>query len=129
MAKNICNTVRDAARYLDQHFPKWINKVSVDTLDMGSYYTCVLGQVIGGVDEASQYVRSHWDISAMEARAFYRYDDEWKALINERLGKAPAPSDIVVAVDSVTVTIGGVSVNLTQDKLKALIAQLQKFVV
>jgi hypothetical protein len=135
MSKNLCNTVADAARYLDKHYPGWATKIDTVRLDMTDYARCIMGQVIGDTQRAANFV---WDTFRPEGRtdgqAFYEGKEAWIAEINKRLWpveyKRPYDdSDIVVAVDAVKVSIGDVTVTLTQDKLKALIAQLQKFVV
>ena len=37
--------IADSAAVLDEHKPGWYKKVDLDTLDMESPYSCVLGQV------------------------------------------------------------------------------------
>lgn len=134
MAKNPCNTATQAARWMDKNYPGWAKKIDTNRLCMVSYSDCILGQVIGNSDKASDKFAESFNYSGKAGTAFYdsRQKNAWLVEINKRLAKAqtkPATNDIAVAVDSINVTIGGVSVNLTQDKLKGLISQLQKFVV
>lgn len=59
--------VEIGARFLDDTVPNWRNLVSLDRLDMGSMYSCVLGQLYGwplGVKALEEW----WEIT--EPRAY-----------------------------------------------------------
>lgn len=54
---NIAERVARGAVWLDEHYPHWVGKVEISTLDLASCHLCVLGQVFTGcipADEQSQ---------------------------------------------------------------------------
>ena len=39
------DSIREGTRYLDTHYPHWEEKIDLDTLDLGDFHACVLGQL------------------------------------------------------------------------------------
>ena len=42
-----CEAAKRGAEFLDEKDPKWAQKVNLTTLDLGSQFFCVLGQLYG----------------------------------------------------------------------------------
>lgn len=83
--------VTAGATYLDEVVPDWLGRIDVDTLDIASCSTCILGQLFGGSLDGR--LRLELDLEFARDLGFYNYPDiweygdlteAWKTLITDR---------------------------------------------
>lgn len=87
----MADTIKDAALYLDNVFPKWYEKISTSTLNMRATTKCILGQLYGHYWDALDTSRTSESLVYNFKQVYYnsfqeRADvDEWLTEINNRL--------------------------------------------
>lgn len=98
MTLTITERVAAGAAWLDENKPGWVERISLDKLDIESDCGCALGQVYGGYNDSPYTARWHAkgkylavergfvvDILENDQRGAYAaLTAEWKRIIQER---------------------------------------------
>jgi hypothetical protein len=88
---SIAERVAAGAAWLDEHRPGWVERVNLDTLDLGDSCECVLGQEYGDFWKAptevifEDYVRGfNRSSSRDDSSAYEPLTAAWRVLIEAR---------------------------------------------
>lgn len=92
MSTSVAERVTAGAEWLDEHEPGWVERISVDRLDIANPFDCVLGQLYGNYWGAPLNLFNDEDEGSMRAAVlgfsgeeFDLLTVEWRALIKERV--------------------------------------------
>jgi hypothetical protein len=82
-------TVAEAARLLDEKYPKWENKIDVDKLNLSEPYACILGQLYGGWIEGKTafFGIDYYDVDYYTINLFCKNTDNREAWVSEILSR------------------------------------------
>ncbi len=93
--------VANSMAALDALWPKWVDKIDLDTLSMSDSRRCILGQIAGDYVPAVYMEHDVLDGKSLndDLFLFWGGTNEWKDAIIERRRTAPLAADIPTAED------------------------------
>lgn len=116
MSKSIEQRVRDGATFLDTQVVGWVDRIDVDTFDLGDCMLCVLGQLFGNFHDVHMPEHEIVDYGfqgySTDDAAFLRNADveemyraltaAWRTLIIARRADRDAAEPVAAEEESLT---------------------------